>query len=301
VPASSPKSIAVVGSGPAGCAAALTLLRRGHRVTLFERHAQIGGQLGLAAQIGGKSEFRETLRYFQVQLSKHGVQLFVNREFDENDAAAFDEIVLANGAAPRALTCDGAQHPMVVGYTEVLSGKRAPGSSIAIVGAGGIAIDTALFVAKGELAPSISQFAREWGIDMKYENRGGMTSAQTEALKDRSIVILQRGKDKLGKKLGKTTAWIHRMELKKLGVKVLSRAEIECIHDKGVDVVVDGHHSTLEVDQVIVCIGQMVDDGLYEKLQKNNRRVHKIGGAQSADDLNAFRAIEEGTRLALEM
>jgi len=301
VPASSPKSIAVVGSGPAGCAAALTLLQRGHRVTLFERHAQIGGQLGLASQIGGKAEFRETLRYFQVQLSKHGVELLVNREFDENDAAAFDEIVLANGAAPRMLSCEGAQHPMVVGYTEVLSGKRAPGSSIAIVGAGGIAIDAALFVAKGELTPSISDFAREWGIDMKYESRGGMTSAQTEALKDRSIVILQRGKDKLGKKLGKTTAWIHRMELKKVGVRVESGVEIKRIHDNGIDIVVDGHAATLEVDQVIVCIGQMVDDALYMHLLKSNKRVHKIGGALSADDLNAFRAIEEGTKLAMDL
>ncbi len=300
-PAQVKKSIAVVGSGPAGCAAALSLLQRGHRVTLFEQQSQIGGQLGLAAQIGGKSEFRETLRYFRVQLTKHGVQLRLNHVFEEKDATDFDEIILANGAAPRVLTCEGANHPMVVAYSDVLSGKRALGSSIAIVGAGGIAIDTALFAAKGEYASSISAFAQEWGIDMSYENRGGITSEKTEAMKERRIVILQRGKEKLGKKLGKTTAWIHRMELQKVGVRVLSGAEIQRIHDKGVEFVVDGQASTLEADQVIVCIGQLVNEDLYERLVKNNRRVYKIGGSQSADDLNAFRAIEEGTKLALEI
>ena len=128
-----------------------------------------------------------------------------------------------------------------------------------------------------------------------------MTSTQAVELKDRSIVILQRGKDKLGKKLGKTTAWIHRMELKKVGVRVSSGVEIKRIHDNGIDIVVDGHATTLEVDQVIVCIGQMVDDALYMHLLKSNKRVHKIGGALSADDLNAFRAIEEGTKLAMDL
>jgi 2,4-dienoyl-CoA reductase (NADPH2) len=299
VPASSPKSIAVVGSGPAGCAAALTLLRRGHRVTLFERHAQIGGQLGLAAQIGGKSEFRETLRYFTVLLNKHGADIQLNREFLPSDAEAFDEIILANGAAPRVLSVEGAEHPMVAGYADVISGKREIGSSIAIIGAGGIAIDTALFVAKGGSMLTIGEFAREWGIDMNYENRGGIAPAGKSHMKEKRIIILQRGNDKLGKRLGKTTAWIHRMELKKLGVEVMSGVEIRRVHDQGVDVIVDGNLSTVNVDQVIACVGQMVDDRLFMQLQQNKKSVHRIGGALDAQDLNAFRAIEEGTKLAM--
>ena len=301
VPTTSPKSIAVVGSGPAGCAAALTLLQRGHRVTLFERQAQIGGQLGLAAQIGGKSEFRETLRYFTVQLNKHGADIQLNREFLPSDAEAFDEIILANGAAPRVLSVEGAEHSMVVGYADVISGKRKIGSSIAIIGAGGIAIDTALFVAKGGSMPTVGEFASEWGIDINYENRGGISPAGKSHLKEKRIIILQRGNDKLGKRLGKTTAWIHRMELKKLGVEVMSGAEIRRVHDQGVDVIVDGNLSTMNVDQVIVCVGQMVDDKLFMQLQQTKKSVHRIGGALDAQDLNAFRAIEEGTKLAMRL
>jgi 2,4-dienoyl-CoA reductase (NADPH2) len=298
-PTQTVKKIAVVGSGPAGCAAALTLAQRGHQVTLFEKQQSIGGQFLLAANIGSKSEFNETLRYYRVQLAKAGATIQLNHTFSARDAEGFDEIVMANGSIPRAIELEGIHHPMVCSYVDVLNGRVKPGNNIAIIGAGGIAIDTADFILKGIEAPKIEGFADDWGIDTTYQHRGGMMPQSKAHVSQRNIYMLQRSNKRPGEMLGKTTAWIHRMELKRAGVQVLNAVKYLCIHDGGFDIELKGQLQTLKVEQVIVCAGQEIDESLYTSLTGLNLPIHRIGGALKADELNAQRAIEEGTRLGM--
>jgi 2,4-dienoyl-CoA reductase (NADPH2) len=300
-PAQSIKTVAVVGSGPAGCAAALTLAQRGHRVTLFEMQGAIGGQFLLAANIGSKSEFNETLRYYRVQLAKAGATIQLNHTFSARDAEGFGEIVLANGSIPRAIELERIHHPMVCSYVDVLNGRVKPGNNIAIIGAGGIAIDTADFILKGRETPKIEDFADDWGIDTTYQQRGGMMPQSKAHVAQRNIYMLQRSNKRPGEMLGKTTAWIHRMELKRAGVQVLNAVKYLRIHDGGFDIELKGQLQTLQVDQVIVCAGQEIDESLYESLAGLNLPIHRIGGALKADELNAQRAIEEGTLLGMRL
>ena len=293
------KSVAVVGSGPAGCAAALTLAQRGHKVTLFEKQSAIGGQFLLASNIGSKSEFNETLRYYRVQLEKWGVDVQLNHTFTLMDALSFDELILATGSKPRSADIQGVGHAMVCNYVDVLSGRIAPGKSIAIVGAGGIAIDTALFCLHGSKPASIDDFTAQWGIDSALESRGGLLASHVVKPSNRKIFMLQRSDKKPGALLGKTTAWIHRAELKQAGVEVLNKVQYRRIHDGGIDLEQSGKPITLPVDQVIICAGQQPDDSLYEDLLGLQKPVHRIGGALRSDELNAHRAIEEGTRLGM--
>jgi 2,4-dienoyl-CoA reductase (NADPH2) len=298
-PAENVKSVAVVGSGPAGCAAALTLAQRGHKVTLFEKQTAIGGQFLLASNIGSKSEFNETLRYYRVQLEKWGVDVQLNHTFTLMDALSFDELILATGSKPRSADIQGIGHSMVCNYVDVLNGRIAPGKSIAIVGAGGIAIDTALFCLHGSKPASIDDFTSQWGIDSALENRGGLLPSHAVKPPDRKIFMLQRSDKKPGALLGKTTAWIHRAELKQAGVDVLNKVQYRRIHDGGIDLEQNGKPITLPVDQVIICAGQQPDDSLYEDLLGLQKPIHRIGGALRSDELNAHRAIEEGTRLGM--
>ena len=299
VPAESSKKIAVVGSGPAGCAAALTLAQRGHQVTLFEKNIAIGGQLLLAASIGSKAEFHETLRYYRVQMEKWQVRIQSNYTFSLMDALSFDEVILATGSVPRQLNIEGIKNPMVCSYTDVISGKVPIGQRIAIIGTGGIAIDTAICILHGGQPGEIKDFTARWGIDTAFENRGGLLPKAEKNHVDKKIYMLQRSNKKPGALLGKTTAWIHRMELKQAGVEVLSKVEYKHIHDGGIDLIQDGRPITLSVDQVIVCAGQELDERLYNDLLGLNKSIHRIGGALRADELNAQRAIEEGTRLGM--
>jgi 2,4-dienoyl-CoA reductase (NADPH2) len=298
-PAENVKSVAVVGSGPAGCAAALTLAQRGHKVTLFEKQSAIGGQFLLASNIGSKSEFNETLRYYRVQLEKWGVDVQLNHTFTLMDVLSFDELILATGSKPRSADIQGIGHAMVCNYVDVLNGRIAPGKSIAIVGAGGIAIDTALFCLHGSKPASIDDFTSQWGIDSALENRGGLLPLHAVKPPDRRIFMLQRSDKKPGALLGKTTAWIHRAELKQAGVEVLNKVQYRRIHDGGIDLEQNGKPITLPVDQVIICAGQQPDDSLYEDLLGLQKPIHRIGGALRSDELNAHRAIEEGTRLGM--
>lgn len=298
-PAENIKSVAVVGSGPAGCAAALTLAQRGHKVTLFEKQSAIGGQFLLASNIGSKSEFKETLRYYRVQLEKCGVDVQLNHTFTLMDALSFDELILATGSKPRSAEIEGIGHAMVCNYVDVLSGRVAPGKSIAIIGAGGIAIDTALFCIHGSEPASINDFTAQWGIDATMQNRGGLLPAHSAKPSDRKIYMLQRSDKKPGALLGKTTAWIHRAELKQAAVEVLNKVQYRRIHNGGIDLEQNGHAITLPVDQVIICAGQQPDDALYQDLLGLQKTVHRIGGALRSDELNAHRAIEEGTRLGM--
>ena len=301
VPAAHPKTIAVVGSGPSGCAAALTLAQRGHRVTLFERQDAIGGQFQLAANIGSKVEFKETLRYYRVQLLKAGVTILLGRSFTLSDAAGYDEIILATGSAAKTIDLNGMSHPMVCGYADILSGRVKPGKTIAIIGSGGIAIDTALFIVQGSEPASIPAFANQWGIDLSMENRGGLTIPRAHAEGIRTIYMLQRSTGKPGARLGKTTAWIQRLELKQAGVQVMSGIRMNRIHDGGVELEQEGQAIHLAVDQVIVCAGQQLDERLFHDLKGINKPVHRIGGALRVDELNAQRAIEEGTLLGMRL
>ena len=300
-PAAIPKSIAVIGSGPAGCAAALTLAQRGHRVTLFERKQAIGGQFQLAARIGSKAEFKETLRYYRVQLAKWSVDVRLNHTFVASDAGKFDELVLATGSAARRIEMEGIDHPMVCGYNDIIQGNIQPGNSIAIIGGGGIAIDTALFILHGSKPKDIADFASQWGIDTALEHRGGIVPGASPFHQHRGIFMLQRSNRKPGAMLGKTTAWIHRMELKQAGVELLNEVKYKRIHDGGIDLEHNGSHLTLPVDQVILCAGQQLDERLFLELQSVNKPIHRIGGAMRADELNALRAIEEGTVLAMKL
>lgn len=298
-PTHNSKNIAVVGSGPAGCAAALTLAQRGHSVTLFEKQVAIGGQFLLAAAIGSKSEFNETLRYYRVQLARAGTTVHLNHTFSAQDAQGFDEIVLANGSIPRAIQLEGIDHPMVCSYVDVLNGSVKPGNNIAIIGTGGIAIDTAMFLVKGGATDSVAEFASQWGIDTSIEHRGGLLPSANHLPHVGGIYMLQRSERKLGSSLGKTTAWIHRTELKQAGVQVLNAVKYLRIHNGGIDIEIKGQMQTLQVDQVIVCAGQQIDESLYVSLTELNLPIHRIGGALKADELNAQRAIEEGTRLGM--
>jgi 2,4-dienoyl-CoA reductase (NADPH2) len=300
-PAQTVKKIAVVGSGPAGCAAALTLAQRGHQVTLFEKQQSIGGQFLLAANIGSKAEFKETLRYYRVQLAKAGATIRLNHAFTAQDAQGFDEIVLANGSIPRTIELEGIHHPMVCSYAEVLNGSVKPASNIAIIGAGGIAIDTADFILKGQETPKVAEFADDWGIDTTYQQRGGLLPQSKVGNPERNIYMLQRSNKRPGEMLGKTTAWIHRMELKRSGVQVLNSVKYLRIHNDGIDIEMNGRVKTVHVDQVIVCAGQEIDESLYASLSGLNLPIHRIGGALKADELNAQRAIEEGTLLGMRL
>jgi len=300
-PTATVKKIAVIGSGPAGCAAALTLAQRGHHVTLFEKDAAIGGQFLLAANIGSKSEFNETLRYYRVQLAKAGVSIQLNHTFHLADAHDFDEIVLANGSIPRKMEVEGHQHSMVYSYADVLNGSVPPGTNIAIIGAGGIAIDTVDYLLKGREMRKTSEFADDWGIDTSFQQRGGLLSQSKASVTNRNIYMLQRSHRRPGELLGKTTAWIHRMELKRAGVQVLNSVKYLRIHDGGLDIELKGQFKTLPVDQIIVCAGQEMDESLYASLLSLPIPIHRIGGALKADELNAQRAIEEGTLLGMRL
>jgi 2,4-dienoyl-CoA reductase (NADPH2) len=301
IPTANRKNIAVVGSGPAGCAAALTLAQRGHVVTLFEKNDSIGGQFLLAANIGSKSEFHETIRYYRVQLRKSGVTIHLNRPFALMDALSFDEVILSTGAVPRKLNIEGIQHPMVSGYADVISGMVPLGNSIAIIGSGGIAIDTAVFILHGNKPEEIVGFTARWGIDTTLVARGGLLPSPPANSSERKIYMLQRSNKKPGALLGKTTAWIHRMELKKGGVEIFSQVEYNKIHDGGIDIIQQGKQFTLPVDQVIICAGQEIDERLYRDLLGLHKPIHRIGGALRADEVNAQRAIEEGTLLGMRL
>ncbi|MEV8337896.1 NADPH-dependent 2,4-dienoyl-CoA reductase [Leucobacter sp. NPDC077196] len=303
-PTTARRRIAVVGSGPAGLACATTAASRGHDVTLYEADDRIGGQLNVALQVPGKSEFRETLRYFGVRLAETGVALRLGERVDAAMLAAegFDEIVLATGVLPRRPVIDGLDHPSVVGYLDVLRERVPVGQRVAILGAGGIGFDVAEFLtAEDEEDPAdVAAFLSHWGVDAEYRRPGGVTVAVAEPAK-RSVVMLQRSAGKVGGKLGKTTGWIHRTELARRGVRMVPGAEYRGIDDGGLHVGLDGAHVTLEVDTIVLCTGQDPSRALHDELAELGIGAHLIGGADVAAELDAKRAIDQGTRLAARL
>ncbi len=310
-PAPHKKHFAVVGGGPAGMAFALTAAQRGYRVTLFEADSQLGGQFNLAKKIPGKEEFAEAIKYFEYQLSKHGVEIRLNHRATCDDLTPdrFDAAVLATGVNPRPVQIPGSDHPKVLSYLDVLKGEREVGERVAIIGSGGIGIDTALFLLSDRppLQPQpLEEFLREWGISTEWGQkdksapRGGIAQAEVPKPK-RKIYLCQRSKGKPGKNLGKTTGWIHRLHLKKYDVEFLSECRYNRIDDVGLYLTVAGSPRVLEVDNIIICAGQLPERSLLEPLKKSGLPTYLIGGANLAAELDAKRAIREATELALKI
>ncbi len=292
------KSVAVVGGGPAGLACACTAAERGHRVTLFEKSPQIGGQFLLAANIPGKEEFQETLRYFSRRLSDLQITVRLNTAPAADALSAFDEIVVATGVRPRRLTIPGSDNQTVISYQELIGGRKRAGRRVAVIGAGGIGFDAAIFLLhESEREPDRERFMAQWGIDRKYEHGGGICPA-VEPAPAREVYLLQRKKTKPGLTLGKTTGWIHRAELKKNGVRFLAGVQYLSIGDEGLTISHEGQISTLQVDTIVVCAGQESQTALYGELKAVGRSCHLIGGALKAVEVDAKRAIFEAVELA---
>ena len=300
VPTDTPKKLAVVGAGPAGLAFATTAAKRGHQVTLFDAADQIGGQFNIAKRIPGKEEFYETLRYFAKQVELTGVTLQLNTRVTPEmlDQSDFDEVIMATGIAPRKPGIEGIDHPKVLNYLDVMSGAPV-GEKVAVIGAGGIGFDISeVLVHQGEsTSQNIEAFMKEWGVDMSLQSRGGVEQMSQEfEPAAREVFLLQRKKSKVGANLGKTTGWIHRTDLVKKGVKMLSSCEYLKIDDQGLHLLVKGEPQLLDVDNVIICAGQEPERTVADQVQA--KPVHLIGGADVASELDAKRAIDQGTRLA---
>jgi 2,4-dienoyl-CoA reductase (NADPH2) len=300
-PAAKAKRIAVVGAGPAGLSFAVTAAERGHTVELFDAASEIGGQFNIAKKVPGKEEFYETLRYFDRQLKLRGVKLYLNTRVsaDQLKAGGFDEIVLATGVTPRTPAIEGVNHPKVMGYLDVLRDGKPVGQNVAVIGAGGIGFDVAEFLTHSGTSPSVDapKFYAEWGIDTSYANVGGLRAPHVEAA-PRKVHLLQRKESKVGDQLGKTTGWIHRTSLKARRVGMYPGVQYQKIDDAGLHIRVGNEERVVPVDNVVLCAGQEPQRELLADLQAAGCTVHLIGGADVAAELDAKRAINQGTRLA---
>ncbi|EHA9557927.1 NADPH-dependent 2,4-dienoyl-CoA reductase [Salmonella enterica subsp. enterica] len=303
-PAIRKKNLAVVGAGPAGLAFAINAASRGHHVTLFDAQSEIGGQFTIARQIPGKEEFYETLRYYRRMIDVTGVTLKLNQQVNAEDLQPFDEAILACGIVPRRPPIDGIDHPKVLTYLEVLRDKAPVGKRVAIIGCGGIGFDTAMYLSQhGEsTSQNIAEFCTEWGIDTSLQQAGGLRPEGPRlARSPRQIVMLQRKASKPGEGLGKTTGWIHRATLLARGVKMIPAVSYQKIDDDGLHLLIGGEPQLLEVDHVVICAGQEPRRELADPLRAAGKTVHLIGGCDVAMELDARRAIAQGTRLALEI
>lgn len=300
-PSEAKKRIAVVGAGPAGLSFSVTAAQRGHAVTLFDAASEIGGQFNIAKQVPGKEEFYETIRYFRRQVELTGVDLRLNTRVGVAQLCegGYDEVVLATGILPRMPAIPGVEHSKALSYLDVLRDKRPVGGKVAVIGAGGIGFDVSEYLThegtSGSQDPE--KFNREWGIDTSYGEAGGLRPAEVES-SPREVFLLQRKASKVGDGLGKTTGWIHRAGLASRKVKMIAAVSYERIDDAGLHVSINGELKLLPVDHVIVCAGQEPQRELLNGLKAAGLKVHLIGGADEAAELDAKRAINQGVRLA---
>lgn len=291
------KQIAVVGGGPAGLAFAAVAAERGHRVTLFEKSNELGGQFNLAKRIPSKTEYEHTIRYFIHQLEKYEVIVHRNTLPASTQLQDFDEIILATGVTPRVPAIPGIQHPSVINYIDAISWPESLGKRIAIIGAGGIGFDVAELLTHIQSAPEPQAFYAEWGIDVSGKERGGLMTPEPPTI-ERDIWLLQRKMQKLGCHLGKTTGWIHRLQLKHHQVHMWNGVSYQAIDDQGLHIMRKGETICLKVDNIIICAGQIENKALFEPLKQAGKSVHLIGGAYKALELDARHAIDQACRLA---
>ncbi|TAM27593.1 MAG: NADPH-dependent 2,4-dienoyl-CoA reductase [Rhodanobacter sp.] len=303
-PATTRKRIAVVGAGPAGMACAATLAERGHTVSLIDRASDIGGQFNYAKRIPGKEEFHETLRYFRHQLADTGVELRLGQTatMESLREGGYDEVVIATGITPRVVQFPGSDDPRVLSYLDVLAHDRPVGARVAIIGAGGIGFDVAEFLVEPAPSPTtdIPRWTREWGVDMQLTRRAGLQPAAPEP-PAREIWLLQRSEGRPGARLNKTTGWVHRATLKHKGVTMLGGIGYQRFDDEGLHITVDGKPQVLPVDNLVICAGQEPNRALADALAAAGIPAHVIGGADVAAELDAKRAIAQGTRLASQL
>ena len=287
-----PKRIAVVGAGPAGLAFAATAAERGHEITLFERGENLGGQFNLAKRIPGKEEFQHTINFFMHQLETYKVEIRLQTHANLEQLKEFDEVVLATGVEPRIPHMQGIQHKKVMTYIDAIHNPDRVGSKVAVMGAGGIGFDVAEL-----LTHSPAEFYNEWGIDINVEHRGGIKPTEISP-SPREVYLVQRKKEKMGQRLGKTTGWIHRLSLKHKKVKMLTGVTYVKIDDQGLHLLVQDEPLLLDVDSIIICTGQLELRTLFEPLKQAGQNVHLIGGAFKALELDARHAIDQACRLA---
>ncbi|WP_373942722.1 NADPH-dependent 2,4-dienoyl-CoA reductase [Polaribacter sejongensis] len=300
------KKIAVVGAGPAGLAAATIAAERGHFVTLFDADKEIGGQFNIAKQIPGKEEFYETLRYFNKQIELHNVTVKLNTKVSVEDlkSSEFEEIIIATGIKPRALKIEGINHPKVLSYIDVLKLKKPVGKRVAVIGAGGIGFDVSEYLTHEGASTSlnINAWLKEWGIDKNLEARAGIENVKPAfEPSPREVFMFKRSKGKFGGNLGKTTGWIHRSTLKKKKVQFIGEVSYTKIDDEGLHYVQNEEAKILKVDNIVICAGQVPFKELYQPLLDAGKKVHVIGGADFASELDAKRAINQGARLAADL
>ncbi|EGQ7792245.1 NADPH-dependent 2,4-dienoyl-CoA reductase [Vibrio parahaemolyticus] len=294
------KNIAVVGAGPAGLACATTLAERGHKVDLFEKNDRIGGQFRLAMQIPGKEEFRETIRYFANRIDETGVNLHLSTEANYDLLTEYDEVVMASGVEPRKVNIDGIDNAeKVVDYQTLIRDKTPVGEKIAIVGAGGIGVDVATMITE-PAGQTLDDWLHEWGIDKEMLQPGGLYP-YPDAVSEKEVWVLQRRKGRVGKGPGKTTGWIHKRTLEKRGVHLLGGVSYDKIDDNGLHIHVDGKAQLLEADKVVICAGQESVRPFEDKWSELGEKLHIIGGADHAGELDAVRAIRQGVKLAVKL
>ncbi|WP_370342620.1 oxidoreductase [Pararhodobacter marinus] len=302
LPAEAPKSVAVVGAGPAGLMAALVADQRGHKVTLFEKDSVLGGQLNMARVIPGKEEFHGLVGWFETMVAQSGITVKLGHEATPDDLAGFDEVIVATGVNPRDPGIPGEDAPHVLSYIDVLRGRSPVGDSVAVIGAGGIGFDVAEYVLGDGDSPTLhpEEWRREWGVADPSEVPGGLATPQPPA-PVRQVTLLQRKAEKPGKRLGKTTGWIHRAGLSARGVKMVGGVTYEAITPEGITLGTPNGPQELAVETVILCAGQESNRALADAIEAAGGRVHVIGGADVAAELDAKRAIDQGARLAASL